>query len=80
MLFSGITFYLKKTNRKSVIIFYEIQLFSLTRQAIKYLIEIERYDYILPESLISINKNVEKITNFPKNNETIKDNLIKINQ
>ena len=71
---------MKKANRKSVIIFYEIQLFSLTRQAIKYLIEIERYDYILPESLIFINKNVEKITNFPKNNETIKDNLIKINQ
>lgn len=49
------------TNRESVIIFDEIQLFPLARQAIKYLVKDGRYDYIETGSLISIKKNVEKI-------------------
>ncbi len=49
------------TERESVIIFDEIQLFPLARQAIKYLVNDGRYDYIETGSLISIKKNVEKI-------------------
>lgn len=49
------------TERNSVIIFDEIQLFPLARQAIKYLVKDGRYDYIETGSLISIKKNVEKI-------------------
>ena len=49
------------TKRESVIIFDEIQLFPLARQAIKYLVKDGRYDYIETGSLISIKKNVEKI-------------------
>lgn len=48
-------------ERESVIIFDEIQLFPLARQAIKYLVKDGRYDYIETGSLISIKKNVEKI-------------------
>lgn len=47
--------------RKSVIIFDEVQLFPQARQAIKYLVQDGRYDYIETGSLISIKKNVEKI-------------------
>ena len=54
---TGITLY----NRESVIIFDEIQLNPLTRQAIKYLVADGRYDYIETGSLISIKKNVKKI-------------------
>lgn len=43
-------------NRESVIIFDEIQLFPLARQAIKYLVKDGRYDYIETGSLISIKK------------------------
>ena len=48
------------TNRESVIIFDEIQLFPLARQAIKYLVKDGRYDYIETGSLISIKKNWKK--------------------
>lgn len=48
-------------ERKSVIIFDEVQLFPLARQSIKYLVQDGRYDYIETGSLISIKKNVEKI-------------------
>ena len=54
---TGITLY----KRESVIIFDEIQLNPLTRQAIKYLVADGRYDYIETGSLISIKKNVKKI-------------------
>ncbi len=47
--------------RKSVIIFDEIQLQPLARQAIKYLIEDGRYDYIETGSLLSIKKNIKGI-------------------
>ena len=54
---TGITLY----NRKSVIIFDEIQLQPKVRQAIKYLVKDGRYDYIETGSLLSIKKNVAGI-------------------
>ena len=44
-----------------VIIFDEVQLFPLARQAIKYLVADGRYDYMETGSLISIRKNVRDI-------------------
>lgn len=46
---------------KSVIIFDEVQLFPPARQAIKFLVQDGRYDYIETGSLISIKKNVKDI-------------------
>ncbi len=48
-------------ERKSVIIFDEVQLQPLARQAIKHLVADHRYDYIETGSLISIRKNVTDI-------------------
>lgn len=48
-------------ERKSVIIFDEIQLAPKVRQAIKHLVKDGRYDYIETGSLISIKKNVKNI-------------------
>ena len=48
-------------ERKSVIIFDEVQLQPLARQAIKYLVKDGRYDYIETGSLISIRQNVRNI-------------------
>lgn len=48
-------------ERKSVIVFDEIQLFPTARQAIKHLVKDGRYDYIETGSLISIKKNVKDI-------------------
>ena len=48
-------------ERRSVIIFDEIQFFPKARQAIKYLVKDGRYDYIETGSLISIKKNVKDI-------------------
>lgn len=48
-------------NRKSVIIFDEVQTEPLARQAIKHLVKDGRYDYIETGSLLSIKKNVENI-------------------
>ena len=48
-------------ERKSVIIFDEVQLAPKARQAIKYLVKDGRYDYIETVSLISIRKNVKDI-------------------
>ena len=48
-------------ERKSVIIFDEIQLYPKARQAIKYLVKDGKYDYIETGSLISIKKNVKDI-------------------
>lgn len=47
--------------RKSVIIFDEVQFCPKARQAIKYLVNDGRFDYIETGSLISIKKNVESI-------------------
>ena len=46
-------------ERKSLIIFDEVQLCPLARQAIKSLVKDHRYDYIETGSLISIKKNVQ---------------------
>ena len=48
-------------ERKSLIIFDEIQLCPLARQAIKSLVKDGRYDYIETGSLISIRRNVKDI-------------------
>lgn len=48
-------------DRKSVIIFDEVQLCPMARQAIKSLVEDHRYDYIETGSLISIKKSVKDI-------------------
>ncbi|MBO7598330.1 MAG: ATP-binding protein [Bacteroidales bacterium] len=49
-------------ERKSVIVFDEVQNCPLARQAIKYLVKDGRYDYIETGSLISIKKNTKDIT------------------
>ena len=48
-------------ERKSVIIFDEVQLAPKARQAIKYLVKDGRYDYIETGSLIAMRKNVKDI-------------------
>ena len=53
----GITLY----ERKSVIIFDEIQKCPTVRQAIKYLVKDHRYDYIETGSLLSIRKSTKDI-------------------
>ena len=57
-------------ERESVIIFDEVQLFPVARQAIKHLVADGRYDYIETGSLISIHKNVESIV-IPSEEEPI---------
>lgn len=49
------------TERKSVIVFDEVQKQPLARQAIKHLVKDHRYDYIETGSLISIRKNTKDI-------------------
>lgn len=65
-------------TRKSLIIFDEVQLCPLARQAIKVLVQDGRYDYIETGSLVSIRKNVKgiripseerKITMYPMDYE-----------
>lgn len=48
-------------ERKSLIIFDEIQLCPYARQAIKFLVKDHRYDYVETGSLISIRQNVKDI-------------------
>lgn len=48
-------------ERKSLIVFDEVQFQPLARQAIKSFVEDHRYDYIETGSLISIRKNTENI-------------------
>ncbi|MCF0207253.1 MAG: ATP-binding protein [Bacteroidales bacterium] len=50
------------TERQSVIVFDEVQQCPKARQAIKYLVNDGRYDYIETGSLISIKKNTKEIT------------------
>ena len=57
-------------ERKSVIIFDEVQNCPLARQAIKYLVKDGRYDYIETGSLISIKKNTKNIT-LPSEEERV---------
>lgn len=57
-------------KRKSVIVFDEVQQCPMARQAIKYLVQDGRYDYIETGSLISIKKNIESIT-IPSEEDSI---------
>ena len=57
-------------NRKSVIVFDEVQKCPNARQAIKYLVQDGRYDYIETGSLISIKQNTKGIT-IPSEEERI---------
>ena len=61
-LYLQATYHVTLKERKSVIVFDEVQQCPLARQAIKYLVEDGRYDYIETGSLISIKKNTENIT------------------
>lgn len=58
-------------KRKAVIIFDEVQLFPIARQAIKHLVADGRYDYIETGSLISIKRNVKDIL-IPSEEEKLK--------
>lgn len=64
------TFNVRLHERKSVIIFDEVQKCPRARQAIKYLVADGRYDYIETGSLISIRKNVQDIV-IPSEEERI---------
>ncbi|MBR1704584.1 MAG: ATP-binding protein [Clostridia bacterium] len=57
-------------ERRSLIIFDEVQLCPPARQAIKHLVADHRYDYVETGSLISINKNVKDIL-IPSEEETL---------
>ena len=57
-------------ERDSVIIFDEVQNCPKARQAIKYLVQDRRYDYIETGSLISIRKNVQDIL-IPSEEHTV---------
>ena len=61
----------KLTERNSLIIFDEVQMFPQARAAIKYLVADGRYDYIETGSLISIKKNVKDIL-IPSEEENLK--------
>ena len=65
-LLKGVSLY----ERESVIIFDEVQQYPIARQAIKYLVEDGRYDYIETGSLISIKKHTKDIT-IPSEEERI---------
>lgn len=60
----------KLVERKSVIVFDEVQLVPKARQAIKYLVADGRYDYIETGSLIGIRKFIEGIL-IPSEETTI---------
>ena len=72
MLFAALqnTYNVQLFERKSVIVFDEVQKCPMARQAIKYLVADGRYDYIETGSLISIRKNVQNIT-IPSEEERI---------
>lgn len=61
----------KLIERKSLIIFDEVQLFPPARQAIKLLVKDHRYDYMETGSLISIKENVKNIL-IPSEERTVK--------
>lgn len=72
MIFERLQLFYNKTliERKSLIIFDEIQFCPKARAAIKHLVADGRYDYIETGSLISIKRNVEGIL-LPSEEETI---------
>lgn len=54
-------YHVNLVERRSVIIFDEVQMQPLARQAIKHLVKDQRYDYIETGSLLSIKKNIKDI-------------------
>ena len=54
-------YHVNLVERKSVIIFDEVQMQPLARQAIKHLVKDHRYDYIETGSLLSIKRNIKDI-------------------
>lgn len=54
-------YHVNLAERKSAIIFDEVQMQPLARQAIKHLVKDGRYDYIETGSLLSIKKNIKDI-------------------
>ena len=54
-------YHVNLVERRSVIIFDEVQMQPLARQAIKHLVKDHRYDYIETGSLLSIKKNIKNI-------------------
>ncbi len=54
-------YHVNLTERRSVVIFDEVQMQPLARQAIKHLVKDHRYDYIETGSLLSIKKNIKDI-------------------
>lgn len=54
-------YHVNLVERKSVIVFDEVQMQPLARQAIKHLVNDRRYDYIETGSLLSIKKNIKDI-------------------
>lgn len=63
-------YHVQLVNRKSLIIFDEVQFQPKARQAIKSFVEDHKYDYIETGSLISIRKNVRNIL-IPSEEERI---------
>ena len=63
-------YHVNLVERKSLIIFDEVQLCPLARQAIKHLVADHRYDYLETGSLISIRKNTKDIL-IPSEEECI---------
>jgi predicted AAA+ superfamily ATPase len=64
------TYNVQLFERKSLIVFDEVQKCPQARQAIKYLVADGRYDYIETGSLISIRKNTQNIT-IPSEEERV---------
>ena len=64
------TYNVQLLERKSLIVFDEVQKCPRARQAIKYLVADGRYDYIETGSLISIRKNTQDIT-IPSEEERV---------
>jgi hypothetical protein len=63
-------YHVSLAERRSVIIFDEVQRCPKARQAIKYLVKDGRYDYIETGSLISIKRNTKDIT-IPSEEERV---------
>ncbi|MCF0214274.1 MAG: AAA family ATPase, partial [Muribaculaceae bacterium] len=61
----------KLERRKSLIVFDEVQKFPKAREAVKYLVQDGRYDFVETGSLISIKENVKDIS-IPSEEEDVK--------
>ena len=61
----------KLTERRSLIVFDEVQLYPKARSAIKYLVKDGRYDFIETGSLVSIRKNSKGIV-IPSEEQCVK--------